>query len=85
MADRTCPYGCANYLLCWHPVGMRGNLASRGGYFSGRRVVVMVATGYSADPAENGGNRSGRSAMGLKIGRGVVAVDPHFIPLGTRL
>jgi 3D (Asp-Asp-Asp) domain-containing protein len=62
----------------------RGKLASRG-YFSGRRVITMSATGYSPAPEENGGNRSGRTATGLKIGHGVVAVDPSFIPLGTRL
>ena len=66
-------------------VGRARQLASRGGYASGRRVVVMVATGYTASPAENGGNRSGRTAIGLRIGHGVVAVDPRFIPLGTRL
>jgi 3D (Asp-Asp-Asp) domain-containing protein len=66
-------------------VGRGRELASRGGYASGRRVVVMVATGYSPSPAENGGSRSGRTATGLRIGHGVVAVDPRFIPLGTRL
>jgi 3D (Asp-Asp-Asp) domain-containing protein len=65
-------------------VGQRGRLASRG-YFSGRRVLTMVATGYSPDPRENGGNTSGRTANGLRIGHGVVAVDPRYIPLGTRL
>lgn len=65
-------------------VGRRGNLPSRG-FFSGRKVFTMIATGYSADPAENGGNTSGRSSLGLKVGHGVVAVDPKFIPLGTRL
>jgi 3D (Asp-Asp-Asp) domain-containing protein len=65
-------------------VGQRGSLPSRG-YFSGRRVFTMIATGYSPSPAENGGNRSGRTAIGLKIGHGVVAVDPRFIPLGSRL
>lgn len=65
--------------------GRRGDLASRGGYYSGRRTVVMTATGYSPSPEENGGNRTGRGAIGLKIGHGVVAVDPRFIPLGTRL
>ncbi len=65
-------------------IGQRTQLASRG-YFSGRRSMIMTATGYSDSPAENGGNRSGRTAIGLKIGHGVVAVDPHFIPLGTRL
>lgn len=62
----------------------RGNYPSRG-YFSGRRIITMNATAYTADPAENGGNRSGRTAIGLKIGHGVVAVDPRVIPLGTRL
>ncbi len=65
-------------------VGKRGYLASRG-YFSGRKVLTMIATGYDASPASNGGNSSGRSSIGLRIGRGVVAVDPHYIPLGTRL
>lgn len=65
-------------------VGRRGNLPSRG-YFSGRKTLVMIATGYDPSPASNGGNRSGRSAIGLKVGHGVVAVDPKFIPLGTRL
>ena len=65
-------------------MGQRGSLPSRG-YFSGRKTFEMIATGYDASPASNGGNRSGRTALGLKIGRGVVAVDPRFIPLGTRL
>jgi 3D (Asp-Asp-Asp) domain-containing protein len=64
-------------------IGQRGFLASRG-YFSGRKSIHMIATGYSGSAAENGG-RSGRTATGLKIGHGVVAVDPKFIPLGTRL
>jgi len=59
--------------------------ASRGGYFSGKKVISMVATGYSPSPRENGGSTSGRTALGLKIGHGVVAVDPKYIPLGTRL
>ena len=62
----------------------RGDLPSRG-YFSGRRVITMSATAYTAAPSENGGNRSGRTSLGLKIGHGVVAVDPRVIPLGTRL
>jgi 3D (Asp-Asp-Asp) domain-containing protein len=65
-------------------LGRRGRLASRG-YFGGRKTIEMIATGYDPSPSSNGGNRSGRSAAGLKIGHGVVAVDPSFIPLGTRL
>jgi 3D (Asp-Asp-Asp) domain-containing protein len=63
-------------------VGVRGmTLASRG-YFANKRVVEMVATGYG--PGENG-RWGAQTASGLKPGFGVVAVDPRFIPLGTRL
>lgn len=63
-------------------VGQRGVLPSRG-YFSGRHVVSMVATYY--DPYHCGGSGTGRTATGIKAGYGVAAVDPRFIPLGTRL
>ena len=56
-------------------------LASRG-FFAGRRIVEMVATGYG--PGENG-RWGAQTASGLKPGFGVVAVDPRFIPLGTRI
>ncbi|HZP83580.1 MAG TPA: 3D domain-containing protein [Chthonomonadaceae bacterium] len=62
--------------------GRRGTLPSRG-YFSGRRVLTMVATIY--DPYHCGGSGTGRTFTGLLGGYGVVAVDPKFIPLGTRL
>lgn len=63
-------------------IGRRSVLPSRG-YFSGRRVVTMVPTYY--DPYHCGGSGSGRTFTGLLGGYGVVAVDPKFIPLGTRL
>jgi len=62
--------------------GKQVALASRG-YFSGRRVTTMIATTY--DPYHCGGSGSGRTFTGLLGGYGVVAVDPKFIPLGTRL
>jgi 3D (Asp-Asp-Asp) domain-containing protein len=63
-------------------VGVRGmTLASRG-YFTNKRMIEMVATGYG--PGENG-RWGAMTASGLKPGHGVVAVDPRFIPLGTRL
>lgn len=62
--------------------GSRATLPSRG-YFSGRRVVVMRATTYN--PYHCGGSGTGRTCSGLLGGYGVVAVDPRFIPLGTRL
>lgn len=45
------------------------------------RVLVMVATAYS--PEEPG--LTDTTASGLKAQRGVVAVDPRVIPLGTRV
>jgi len=62
--------------------GRSAQLASRG-YFSGRRVVVMAATTY--DPYHDGSSFHGRTFSGLLGGYGVVAVDPRFIPIGTRL
>ena len=43
----------------------------------------MSATTY--DPYHCGGSGSGRTRTGLLGGYGVVAVDPKFIPMGTRL
>jgi 3D (Asp-Asp-Asp) domain-containing protein len=60
----------------------RGRYGARG-YFAGRRVVTMVATGYDPSPASNGGTT--RTSTGIKVGHGLVAVDPRFIPMGTKL
>jgi 3D (Asp-Asp-Asp) domain-containing protein len=42
----------------------------------GGRTVTVVATGYSLP---------GRTAIGIPVGWGVVAVDPALFPLGTRM
>ncbi len=44
--------------------------------FAGGRTLTMSITGYSLP---------GKTATGLPVGWGVVAVDPHVIPLGTHL
>ncbi len=46
----------------------------------GERVQMLIATAYT--PGYDCGTRT---ATGMKAGRGVVAVDPRVIPLGTRL
>jgi 3D (Asp-Asp-Asp) domain-containing protein len=43
---------------------------------AGMRTLTVTSTGYSLP---------GRTATGLPVGPGVVAVDPSVIPLGTRL
>lgn len=40
------------------------------------QTLTVTATGYSL---------SGRTATGVAVGYGIVAVDPTFIPLGTRM
>lgn len=50
-----------------------------------RRLIWMEATAYDPGPESNGPFTGMPTAYGLKVGRGVVAVDPHVIPLGTRL
>jgi len=45
------------------------------------KFLIMIATAYS--PEEPG--LSDTTATGLKAQRGICAVDPSFIPLGTRL
>jgi 3D (Asp-Asp-Asp) domain-containing protein len=58
----------------------RGKQPSRGG-----RILSMVATAYDPSPASCGKYASGRTAIGLKATKGVIAVDPKVIPLGTRV
>ncbi|HEX21037.1 MAG TPA: DUF348 domain-containing protein, partial [Actinobacteria bacterium] len=50
---------------------------SRGG-----RSMFMSATGYASG---DGGGAGSRTAMGTGVYKGIVAVDPRVIPLGTRL
>ncbi|OPX22603.1 MAG: hypothetical protein B1H03_03980 [Planctomycetales bacterium 4484_113] len=49
------------------------------------RKLTMEATAYEPGPTSNGKWSTGYTAIGLKAGPGVVAVDPRVIPLRTRL
>ena len=55
----------------------RGHKVSRGS----RRALFVSASGYSAFDPGNGN----RTATGTIVRRGVIAVDPSVIPLGTRI
>lgn len=50
-----------------------------------REVREMIATAYYPGPESTGQWADGLTATGVRAGRGVVAVDPQVIPLGTRL
>lgn len=64
-------------------VVVRGTLTSRG--FIGRRTLRMVATAYDPGPGSCGRFATGHTAIGVHAGRGVIAVDPRVIPLGSRV
>jgi 3D (Asp-Asp-Asp) domain-containing protein len=64
----------------------RPALSSRGGFsHRGGRVMRMHATAYDPGPRSCGPRCTGRTATGMKAQKGVVAVDPRVIPLGTKL
>jgi len=65
-------------------VGTRALIASRGD-FAGHEYMMLEATGYYSGPNNYGGAIGPRTAIGLLAQRGVVAVDPSVIPLGSRL
>lgn len=64
-------------------VVIRGRLASRG--ITGRRVLRMVSTAYDPGPGSCGRYADGYTAIGMRAMKGVVAVDPRVIPLGSRV
>lgn len=53
--------------------------------FLGRESMVFEATAYYPGPRNYGGGVGARTATGMLAQRGVVAVDPAVIPLGTLL
>lgn len=64
--------------------GRRFPIASRGA-FSGREYIEMLATAYYPGPHNFGGGVDAVTAIGLRAGRGIVAVDPRVIPLRSKL
>lgn len=62
-------------------VGTRRIIAARG-EFAGKEIVHMEATGYAP---WHGKGVDGTTAIGMRAGYGVVAVDPRVIPLRSEL
>lgn len=52
--------------------------------FEYKYVIECTATAYDPSPEENGGY-GGMSATGVPLQKGVIAVDPKVIPLGSRV
>ena len=51
----------------------------------GSRTMYMVASGYTAAAEENWPYAGSPSYIGLPLARGIVAVDPNVIPMGSKL
>ena len=47
-------------------------------------MIECNATAYDLSPEENGGY-GGQTATGIPLDKGVIAVDPKVIPLGSRV
>jgi len=62
-------------------VGTQSLIASRG-QFAGKEYFDLIATGYSPFCCKGVDDVT---ALGVRAGYGVVAVDPKVIPLGSRL
>lgn len=59
-------------------------VAANGGTFTYKYVLTCEATAYDMSPAQNGGY-GGITATGVPLDKGVIAVDPKVIPLGSRV
>ncbi len=64
-----------------------GTAVSRGDAAASRgaNIINMVATGYDSSWESNYPFYGQPSYIGLPLARGIVAVDPNVIPMGTRL
>jgi len=58
--------------------------ATPNGNFNYKYVIECTATAYDLSPEENGGF-GGMTATGVPLDKGVIAVDPKVIPLGSRV
>ena len=65
-------------------VGTKNTVRVAGSNLSYSKVLTCTATAYDAGAGSNG-KWAGKTASGIPLERGVVAVDPRVIPLGTRL
>ena len=72
--DKIVEYGSANTI----------KPANGGSALSYKYVIQCEATAYDLSPEENGGY-GGQTATGVPLDKGVIAVDPRVIPLGSRV
>lgn len=66
-------------------IGDLGVISRGGREIRFRKAMVMTATAYDPGPASCGPYATGRTSIGMKAQKGIVAVDPRVIPLHSRL
>jgi 3D (Asp-Asp-Asp) domain-containing protein len=66
-------------------VELRGEAGLTSRHGSIRGCLLMEATAYDPGPRSCGKYADGYTANGMKAEKGVVAIDPRVIPMGTRL
>ncbi len=66
-------------------VGTTGTISRNGETIRFRKALSVSATAYCPCAKCNGKYANGLTYTGMKAGRGVIAVDPRVIPLGSRL
>lgn len=66
-------------------VGTLREVSRGGSQIRFERAVQVLSTAYCPCTICCGPNASGYTRSGLKAGKGVIAVDPRIIPLGTRV
>lgn len=64
---------------------LRGTYGLPSRHGNWRTPLHMTATAYDPGPRSCGRYANGRTATGAKAEKGVVAVDPRVIPMGTQL
>ncbi len=65
--------------------GVRFQIEDEEERFKGKPYIIVEATAYEPSSLSCGPYSDGYTALGLKVRKGIVAVDPEVIPLGTKL
>lgn len=60
------------------------SVTTQAGVLDYKSVITCEATAYDLSAEENGGY-AGQTATGVPLDKGVIAVDPRIIPLGSRV
>lgn len=78
-------YEAMGLLTSESPANLESNEQSADKTHTGKTTISMVATGYDDSWESNYPYYGQPSYIGMPLQRGVVAVDPNVVPMGTRL